>query len=65
VVVVFEDKDTISQVLIETLGFFGVGVILGNPKAAARVPGHRDGVLHIGFGSENRGLKTGWKRKLG
>ena len=34
VVVVFEDEDTIAQVLIESFGSFGVRVVLGDPEAA-------------------------------
>ena len=59
VVGVLENDDAVADGAVEADLGFGVGVVLGDPEAAAGIPGHRDGILHVGFGGEEGGLETG------
>ena len=56
---VLENHDAIPQRAVEADLGFGVGVVLGDPETAARIEGHGDGILHVGFGGEERRLETG------
>ena len=61
VVGVLEDDDAIAELEVEALLVVGVGVVLRDPETTALVPAHRDGVLHGGFGGEERGFESGWQ----
>ena len=58
-VFIFEDENAIAQVQIEFLAALRICVVFGDPQPSARVPSHRDWILHVGFGCENRGLEAG------
>ena len=45
--------DAVAEFEIESFLPFGEGVVFRDPHAALVIPGHRDGVLHFGFGSGN------------
>ena len=60
-ILVFKDEDAIAQVEVELLCPLGVGVVLGDPQPPARIPRHGDGILHVGFGGEDRGPEAGWQ----
>ncbi len=55
---VMENDDAVAEVEIEALAAVGVGVVLGDPHTALVIPGHRDGVLDVGFGGEDGGLES-------
>lgn len=59
-----EDEDAIAQVEVETFSAFGVGIILDDPESALSIPGHGDGVLHVGFGSGDAYVEA-WRRSKG
>lgn len=56
---VFEDEDAVAEGGVPAVGVFGVGVVFGDPEAAACVPGHGDGLLDIGFGGEDEAFEAG------
>ena len=58
-ILVFKDENAIAQVQVELLRALGVGVVLGDPQTSARVPRHRDGVLHVGFRCEDGRFEAG------
>ncbi len=60
---VFENQHPIPLLEVETLRPFGVGVILGDPEPAARVPRHGDRVLNVRLGSEDGDVKPVRKAK--
>ena len=68
-VLVFEDEDAVAQAEVELLAALGVGVVLGDPQPPARVPRHRDRVLHVRLGGEDGGFEAGrqphLRRRLG
>jgi len=53
-----------AQVGFELLPAFSVSVILGDPQSAARVPRHRNGVLHIRLAAKTLALKPVGNRIL-
>jgi hypothetical protein len=56
---VFEDDEAVAEAQIEFQGALGVGVVFRDPQPAAGIPGHGDGILHVGFAGEERGFETG------
>ena len=65
VVGVLEDDDPVAEVEVEALLAVGVGIVLGDPQAAALVPAHRDRLTDIRFGGEERGLEAFREVQLG
>ena len=61
VVGVLEDQDAVAQVEVEALLAVGIGIVLGDPQAAAFVPAHRDGLTNIRFGGKERGVESLWE----
>ena len=55
---VFENQDPITQPQIEDLAAVGISVILGDPEAPTRIPGHRDRVSHLRLGGEYIDVKS-------
>ena len=66
---VFKDKDAIAQIEIELIAGLRVSVVFRDPQSPARVPRHRDGILHVRFGGEDSGFEAGrqshLRRRLG
>ena len=65
VVGVLKDDDPVAQAEVEALLAVGIGVVLGDPQAAAFVPAHRDRLTHVRFGGEERGLEAVREMELG
>ena len=65
VVGVLEDDDPVAEVQVVALLAVGVGIVLGDPEAAALVPAHGDRLTHVRFGSEERGLEALGEMQLG
>ena len=61
VVGVLEDNDAIAELEVEALLVVRVSVVLRDPETTALVPAHRDGILDVGFGGEQRGFEPGWQ----
>ena len=68
-VLVFKNQDAIAQIEIELPAGLRVSVVLRDPQPPARVPRHRDGILHVRFGGEDSGFEAGrqshLRRRLG
>ena len=61
---ILKDKDAIMAVL--AVGYpMRIGMRFGDPEPAAVVEGHGDGLDHVGFTGEERGVKAGRQRHLG
>ena len=56
---VFEDEDAIAQRGVPPVRVLRVSVTFRDPESAARIPRHRDGLLHIGLGGEDLALESG------
>ena len=65
VVAVLEDDDTVAQVQVEAFLAVGVGIVLGDPQAAALVPTKRDGLTDVRLSGEERGLEAFGEVQLG
>ena len=61
---VFKNHDAIAQAQIVPDRPFGVGVIFRHPQPPARVPGQRDGILHIRLRGKDGRLATRRQRHL-
>ena len=55
---ILEDDDPVAQAEVEALLAVRVGIVLGNPEAAAFIPAHRDRLTDVRLGGEERGLET-------
>ena len=55
---ILEDDDPVAQAEVEALLAVRVGIVLGNPEAAAFIPAHRDRLTDVRLGGKERGLKT-------
>jgi hypothetical protein len=56
-VAVFKDNDAVAQAQVEFHAALGVGVVLGNPEPAPRIPSQTDGILDVGLGGKKCSLK--------
>ena len=58
IVRVLEDHDAVAQTRIPARGILGVSVALRDPQPPARIPRHRDRLLHIGLRREDLAGKS-------